>query len=189
MHKNLLFFDRRPRVKYSFLCYQSSFRWSNMVKSFFLLLFLLVAIINPVALIETMFLLNRHIYFLFLFLFFFKLCNILFNYFFMNYFAQNYFSFLNITFLTFLYPPDNTYVQHICITKHLQTSLCHYILFSFITVLSGFQSTSFINIQRSLATRHTTKHKRFVFQSRLDGSKFQKHSILLFLNIVHRRPV
>jgi hypothetical protein len=27
-----------------------------------------------------------------------------------------------------------------------------YILFPFITVLSGFQSTSFINIQRSLAT-------------------------------------
>ena len=37
-------------------------------------------------------------------------------------------------------------------TKHLLTSLCNYILFSFITVLSGFQQTSFINIQRSLAT-------------------------------------
>ena len=37
-------------------------------------------------------------------------------------------------------------------TKHLLTSLCNYILSSFITVLSGFQQTSFLNIQRSLAT-------------------------------------
>ena len=181
-------------MKYSFLCYPSSFRWSNMVKSYifpeFLLLFLLVAIINPVALIKPTFLFNRHIQFLFLFfIFFFKLYNILFYYFFTNYFAQNYFPFLNMTLLTFVYPPDNTYVQHMCITKHLLTSLCHYMLFLFITVLSGFQPTSFINIQRSRATRHTTKHTRFVFQPRLDGSKFQKHSILLFLNIVHRRPV
>jgi hypothetical protein len=85
--------------------------------------------------------------------------------------------------------PDNTYVPNNCITKHLLTSLCHYILFSYITVLSGFQPTSFINMQSSLATRHIIKHKRLVFQPRLDCSKFQKHSILLFLNIVCIRPV
>ena len=55
-------------------------------------------------------------------------------------------------FVDLFVPPDNTYVQQICIAKHLLTSFCHYILFSFITVISGFEPTSFINIQRSLVT-------------------------------------
>ena len=141
-----------------------------MVKSFNFpacaLLFPLITKITPVALIEIMFHFNKQKLFLFLFFFF---SNYTIFYFIISsgticseplFFSED-------DFVDLFVPPDNTYVQHICIAKQLLTSFCHYILFSCITVISGFQPTSFINIQRSLVTYPS-------------GSSFASTSFIMF---------
>ena len=106
---------------YSFLFYPSSFLWSILSRATSFLnlyyYFFFIAKITPVTIIEIMFLFNRHISFLFLFLFFSNYTIFYFNISSGTILLRTTF-FLKMTCPVDLFvPPDNTYVQKMCITK------------------------------------------------------------------------